>query len=146
MHPATLAQIAVYEALGLRARILTLPVMMALVLSLLWQQTGSICEMVRLVHEECVFVGRPLTGLTQQALSTRLRMLPAELFLQVLLELLPGLAKRSLNAAAPYPLNLPGRKGNTLRFAPAMAQLWMHSCARSGCCRRMKRIHWRDAC
>ncbi|MFN8439690.1 MAG: hypothetical protein U0175_02920 [Caldilineaceae bacterium] len=54
VHPATLAQIAVYEALGLRARILTLPVMMALVLSLLWQQTGSICEMVRLVHEECV--------------------------------------------------------------------------------------------
>ncbi|MFN8440111.1 MAG: hypothetical protein U0175_05035 [Caldilineaceae bacterium] len=31
VHPATLAQIAVYEALGLRARILTLPVMMALV-------------------------------------------------------------------------------------------------------------------
>ncbi|MFN8440881.1 MAG: hypothetical protein U0175_08935 [Caldilineaceae bacterium] len=77
VHPATLAQIAVYEALGLRARILTLPVMMALVLSLLWQQTGSICEMVRLVHEECVLWVAPLQGLTQQALSTRLRMLPA---------------------------------------------------------------------
>ncbi|MFN8443449.1 MAG: hypothetical protein U0175_21915 [Caldilineaceae bacterium] len=106
MHPATLAQIAVYEALGLRARILTLPVMMALVLSLLWQQTGSICEMVRLVHEECVLWVAPLQGLTQQALSTRLRMLPAELFLQVLLELLPGLAKRSLERSRPLPAEL----------------------------------------
>lgn len=106
VHPATLAQLAVYGALGLRARILTLPVMMALVLSLLWQQTGSINELVRIVHEECVLWVAPLQGLTQQALSTRLRMLPAELFLRVLLEILPRLAKRSLERSRPLPAEL----------------------------------------
>lgn len=106
VHPATLAQIAVYEALGLRARILTLPVMMALVLSLLWQQIGSINELVRVVHEACVLWVPPLQSLTQQALSTRLRMLPGELFLRVLQEILPGLAKRSRERSRPLPAEL----------------------------------------
>ncbi|MFN8440110.1 MAG: hypothetical protein U0175_05030 [Caldilineaceae bacterium] len=61
--------------------------------------------MVRLVHEECVLWVAPLQGLTQQALSTRLRMLPAA-FLQVLLEPLPGLAKRSLERSRPLPAEL----------------------------------------
>lgn len=112
VHPATLAQMAVYEALGFRARILTLPVMMALVLSLLWQQTGSINELVRIVHEECVLWVAPLQGLTQQALSTRLRMLPAELFLRVLLEILPGLAKRSQQRSRPLPAELAWAKAH----------------------------------
>lgn len=38
VHPATYAQVASFHALGLRERILTLPVMMAFVLSLIWQQ------------------------------------------------------------------------------------------------------------
>src|SRR5262245_12802366 len=94
VHPATLAQVSHYQALGLRSRILTLPVMMALVLSLLWQQTGSVNELVRLIHQECILWVPPLRELSQQALATRLRMLPAELFLRVLLDLLPGLNQR----------------------------------------------------
>ncbi|MFN8446021.1 MAG: hypothetical protein U0175_34840 [Caldilineaceae bacterium] len=45
-------------------------------------------------------MGRPLQGLTQQALSTRLRMLPAELFLQVLLSYCLDWQNAVWNAAA----------------------------------------------
>src|SRR3972149_5380527 len=48
VHPATLAQLDYYRQLGLRERILTLPVMVALVLSLIWRQIGGVCEVVRL--------------------------------------------------------------------------------------------------
>ena len=50
VHPATLAQIGLYQALGLRARSLTLPVIVALVLSLIWRQMGSVCELARVVN------------------------------------------------------------------------------------------------
>lgn len=106
VHPATLAQIDHYEALGLRARILTLPVMMALVLSLLWQQTGSVNELVKIIQQECILWVPPLHTLTQQALATRLRMLPAELFLRVLLEILPILQRRSWQRTRPVPAEL----------------------------------------
>lgn len=106
VHPATLAQVSHYQALGLRSRILTLPVMMALVLSLLWQQTGSVNELVRLIHQECILWVPPLRELSQQALATRLRLLPAELFLCVLLDLLPGLQRRSLQRSRPLPAEI----------------------------------------
>lgn len=106
VHPATLEQVGLYHQLGLRARILTLPVMMALVLSLLWQQTGSVNELVKLVQQECILWVPPLHTLTQQALSTRLRMLPAELFLRVLLSILPVLNRRSLQRTRPLPAEL----------------------------------------
>jgi len=106
VHPATLEQVGLYHQLGLRARILTLPVMMALVLSLLWQQTGSVNELVKLVQQECILWVPPLQRLSQQALSTRLRMLPAELFLRVLLSILPVLNQRSLQRTRPLPAEL----------------------------------------
>jgi hypothetical protein len=103
VHPATLAQVSHYQALGLRSRILTLPVMMALVLSLLWQQTASVNELVRMIHCEMVLWVPPLLELSQQALATHLRTLPAELFLRVLLEILPVLNRRSLQRTRPLP-------------------------------------------
>jgi len=106
VHPATLAQVGVYQQMGLRARILTLPVMMALVLSLLWQQTGSVSELVKIVQQECILWVPPLHSLTQQALATRLRMLPAELFLRVLLSILPVLRQRSGQRTRPLPAEL----------------------------------------
>ena len=103
VHPATLAQVSHFQALGLRARVLTLPVMMALVLSLLWQQTGSVNELVRLIHQECILWVPPIRDLSQQALATRLRMLPAALFLNVLLTILPVFNQRSLHRSRPLP-------------------------------------------
>lgn len=52
VHPATLAQVSYFHTLGLRVRVLTLPVMMGLVLSLLWRQLGGVAELVRVVQRE----------------------------------------------------------------------------------------------
>ena len=107
VQPATLAQVAYYHQLGLRSRVLSLPVMMALVLSLLWQQTAPnghpVSELVRLVHSECVLWAPPLVEITQQALSSRLRTLPASLFLRVLLSVLPLLKQRWQERKRPLP-------------------------------------------
>ena len=106
VQPATLAQVAYYQQLGLRSRVLTLPVMMALVLSLIWQQTGGVSELVRLVHSECVLWVPPLVEITQQALASRLRTLPAELFLRVLLSVLPVLKGRWQGRKRPLPAEI----------------------------------------
>ena len=42
VQPATLAQVAHFHDLGLRERTLNLPVMVALVLSMIWRQIGSV--------------------------------------------------------------------------------------------------------
>lgn len=47
VHPATLSQVHAFHTLGLRARLLTLPVMMAFVVSLIWRHLGSMCKAVR---------------------------------------------------------------------------------------------------
>lgn len=94
VHPATLGQVAYFHQLGLRERILTLPVMMALVLSMLWRQIGGVCDLARIVQSESLLWAKTLPGLTQKAIESRLRSLPAELFWRVLTELLPLLQSR----------------------------------------------------
>jgi hypothetical protein len=54
VHPAALTQIGLYHALGLWACTLTLPVIVALVLRLIWRQMGSVCELARVVNREAV--------------------------------------------------------------------------------------------
>lgn len=93
VHPATLAQVSYFHCLGLRARLLTLPVMVGLILGLLWRQIGGLTELVRVIHVEEVLWVPPMRDLTQQALAQRLRTLPADLFgrvLQTILPVLPG--------------------------------------------------------
>ncbi len=103
VHPATLAQVSYFHALGLRARLLTLPVMVGLVLGLLWRQLGSVSELVRVVQTEAVLWVPPLRDLTQQALGQRLRTLPAELFARVLRTVLPVLHARWRDRQRPLP-------------------------------------------
>jgi Transposase DDE domain len=93
IHPATLAQLAHFHDLGLRARLLTLPVMVALVLSMLWRQIGSVHELARLLQREGFLWTSPVQ-VSQQALSQRLLTFPAGLFQRVLLDLLPRLHAR----------------------------------------------------
>jgi hypothetical protein len=88
IHPVTLNQVAHFHQLGLRERVLTLPIMVALVVSLIWRQVGDVCDLMHLVVSEMVLWVPPLQ-ISQQALSERLRTLPADLFLQVLLNVLP---------------------------------------------------------
>jgi len=103
VYSATLAQVGYFHRLGLRARLLTLPVMVALVLSLLWRQIGSINELIRVVHTEAVLWVPPLRDLTQPALAQRLRTLPAELFVRVLQTILPVLQRRGQDRQRPLP-------------------------------------------
>jgi hypothetical protein len=51
IHPAALAQLEHFRALGLRERVLTLPVMVALVISMIWRQLGAGAELARLLLE-----------------------------------------------------------------------------------------------
>lgn len=103
VHPATLAQVRYFHGLGLRARLLTLPVMVGLVLGLLWRQLGGINELVRVIHVEAVLWVPPMRDLTQQALAQRLRTLPADWFGRVLQTVLPVLRGRWAARRRPLP-------------------------------------------
>lgn len=102
VHPATLAQVTHFYDLGLRERTLTLPVMMALVLSLIWRHVGSASELVRIVRQEVVLWVPPLR-VSQQAFSQRLGSLPAELFGRVLETVLPHMQARWHDRTRPVP-------------------------------------------
>ena len=52
IQPATFAQVAAFQQMGLRQRVLTLPVMMAFVLSLIWRHLGSVAEATRVLRQE----------------------------------------------------------------------------------------------
>jgi hypothetical protein len=102
IHPATLAQLVHFHELGLRARLLTLPVMVALVLSMLWRQIGSVHELTRVLQREGFLWTSPVQ-VSQQALSQRLLTFPAALFQRVLLDLLPRLQARFAVRTRPLP-------------------------------------------
>jgi len=90
LTPAITAQENYYRQLKLRDRILNLPLMVAMVLTLLWRDVAGVRELTRLLaREEVLWCDR--TSVSQQALSQRLLTFPAELFERVFKELLPKL-------------------------------------------------------
>lgn len=93
VHPAIYAQVAAYQARGLRHRLLPLPVMVAFVLSLLWRHLGSVGEAVRVLRQEGVLWTPPLK-VSPQAVNQRLRTVPPDLFARVLHDVLPQLHAR----------------------------------------------------
>ena len=99
--PAVFGQLAYYRSLGLRDRLLSLPVMVAAVL-LLWRQVPSVCKLTRLLGREDLF-GTPKVPVTQQALSQRFLTFPAEVFQRVRLDLLPTLRTRWAARQRPLP-------------------------------------------
>lgn len=102
IHPLTLGQVAHYHDLGLRERVLSLPVMVALVLSMIWRQVGSVTTLTHLLHHEGLLWTAP-QRVSQQALSLRLRTFPADLFRRVLDELLPQMQARWQERQRPLP-------------------------------------------
>ena len=66
----------------LRDRLLTLPVMMAVVVSLVYRQIPGLSEILRVLESEGLLWVEPLS-VSKQAISKRLRTLPACLFAQV---------------------------------------------------------------
>ena len=93
LTPAIDAQQSYYRQLGLRHRILTLPLMMAAVLTLLWRQVPSVQELTRLLAREDLLWCKA-TQVSQAALSQRFLEFPATLFERVFFELLPLLRQR----------------------------------------------------
>ncbi len=111
VHPATLAQVAYYHELGLRERVLNLPVMVALVLSMIWRQIEGVSQLVRVLREEGVLWAPP-QPVSQQAVSERLRTLPAELFERLLAAILPTLLARWQARQRPLPAEIAWAKAH----------------------------------
>ena len=93
VKPCVYNQLAYYRSLGMRERILNLPLMLAAVLTLVWRQVPSGRELNRMLARENLLWAK-ITSVSQQALSQRLLTFPAELFEGVLNELLVTLNHR----------------------------------------------------
>jgi hypothetical protein len=91
-----------YHNLGLRWRILSLPVMLAALLSLVWRRIPSVRVLAQTLANEPLLWSAP-RQVSQQALDQRLRCLPAALFGQVLEQALPELESRSRSRTRPQP-------------------------------------------
>ncbi|AGY58082.1 IS4 family transposase [Gloeobacter kilaueensis] len=105
LKPAVYSQLASYRQLGLRERILSLPLMVAATLTLIWRQVPSVHELARMLARDnllwCTAV-----DVSQQALSQRLLAFAAGLFASVLQALLPTLQQRQQQRTRPLPVAL----------------------------------------
>lgn len=93
VSPAITSQENYYRQLGLRDRILTLPLMVASVLTLLWRDVAGVTELTRILAREGFLWCSP-TQVSRQAISQRFLSFPAELFERVFKEILPELKER----------------------------------------------------
>ncbi len=93
LTPTIKSQSHFFRELGLRDRILTLPLMVAAVLTLLWRDVPGVTELTRLLETEG-FLWCGKIKVSQQALSQRFLSFPAILFERIFTELLPNLNLR----------------------------------------------------
>lgn len=90
LTPAITNQENYYRKLGLRERILNLPLMMAGVLTLLWRDVAGVRELTRMLARDGFLWCNPIK-VSQQAVSQRFLTFPSELFEKVFFDLLPSL-------------------------------------------------------
>ena len=102
ISPATYALADAYRRLGLRWRILSLPIMVALLLALIWRQIPSVSTLLSALAREPLLWAPP-RRVSQQAFSQRLQALPASLVEQVVHQVLPTLQERSVARTRPLP-------------------------------------------
>lgn len=93
LSPSVFSQEGYYRSLGLRSRILTLPLMVAAVLTLIWRQVPSVHELTRMLNREDLLWCKAVK-VAQQSLSERFLVFPAELFERVYKDILPTLVSR----------------------------------------------------
>jgi hypothetical protein len=105
VKPAVFAELNHYRQLGLRNRLLGLPVMVAIVLAMIWRQVPGVCALQRMLARERVLWSAP-TRVSQPALSERFLTFPAELFEHVLQAVLEQLAPRRATRTHPGPAQL----------------------------------------
>ena len=102
VHPATLARVDYFRKLGMRERTLGLIVMVGFVLDMIWRQISGVNEMVRRIQTATVLWGSP-RKVSQQAFSQRLTSMPAQVFLNILLSILPQMQQRWSERKRPLP-------------------------------------------
>jgi hypothetical protein len=83
-----------------RDRILTLPVMMAIVVSLVYRQIPGLREVIRVISQEGLLWVEPMLVSTQ-ALSKRLRTLPIELFAEIFEQVMARISVQPRNQVVP---------------------------------------------
>lgn len=106
VKPTTDEEQAWFTQFGLRLRKLSLSVMLAIVISLIWRQIGAGgSEAVRLLQLDGL-LWVPTMSISQQAISERLRTFPASLFFQLMVSRLPIFQYRSQSRQRPLPLAL----------------------------------------
>ncbi len=102
IQPVTYSLIAAYHRLGLRERVLTLPITVGMVLAMVWRQVPSVAELLRTLAEQGLLWVPPMRA-TEQAFNQRLRCLPAELFGEVFRQVIPQLLARAQARTRPQP-------------------------------------------
>jgi hypothetical protein len=100
--PATYALVDQYRRLGLRGRVLTLPVMVCLLVTLVWRQVPAVTVLAGILSREHLLWSAP-RRVSQQALNLRLRSLPPTLFRDLLHQVLPVLQRRAAARTRPRP-------------------------------------------
>lgn len=90
------------KLIKLRDRVLTLPIMTVLVVSLVWRQIPTLAEALRVIAREGLWDFAAFK-VSRQALSERLRAIPAEIFAQIYEEALERLQQSSERAPEPEP-------------------------------------------
>jgi hypothetical protein len=105
VKPAVYAEMDYYRHLGHRNRLLSLPVMVALVLALIWRRIPGVCTLQRMLARERILWVAP-TQVSQPALSERFLTFPAVLFERVLYRVLACLPARQAARTRPLPTDL----------------------------------------
>lgn len=105
VKPAAFAELEYYRGLGLRNRVLTLPVMVSIVLAMIWRHIPGVSALQRQLAEERILWTQP-TRVSQPALTQRFLTFPAELFERVLTGVLAQLPGRSAARSRPIPARL----------------------------------------
>jgi hypothetical protein len=105
LSPAVYSQQAYYRSLGLRDRILTLPLMVAVVVTLLWHQVPSVNELTRMLHRKDLLWAKAIR-VSRQALSDRFLSFPYELFEGVFHALVPRLKVQWAKRSRPLPASV----------------------------------------
>lgn len=115
--PAIYAQLHHYRRLGMRDRLLTLPLMVALVLTMLWRRVPGVRTLVRMLDEEHLLWADP-TRLSQSALSQRFLTFPAQLFAGVFEAVIEQLPARvaARQGMRPLPAQLAALQGRFSAF------------------------------
>ncbi len=83
------------RVIRLRARLLTLPVMVAIIVSLVWRRLGAVAEVQRVLAREGLLWVQPLQ-VSEQALAKRLTTLPAEVMGELFAEVCARLQAQPL--------------------------------------------------